>query len=78
MVEAAGGVLRRDRQCGEGFAAQNSAVMLIGIGNAASADRITVRWPSRKTQHTESIPAGTLCIFSEADGTCRRQAYSPP
>jgi hypothetical protein len=75
QVEVAGVKLRRDRQCGEGFAAQNSATLLIGIGEANKADRITVRWPSRKAQHVEDVPAGTLCVFNEARGDCAQQPY---
>ncbi len=77
IVETGGVTLRRDRQCGEGFAAQNSATMLIGLGEAQQAGRITVHWPSRRTQSVENVPAGTLCIFREADGTCERQDYAP-
>jgi hypothetical protein len=74
-VEVAGVTLRRDRQCGEGFAAQNSATLLVGIGSADKAERITVHWPSRKLQHAENIPAGTLCVFKEANGECVQRPY---
>jgi hypothetical protein len=77
LVETGGVTLRRDRQCGEGFAAQNSATMLIGIGEAAKADRITVRWPSRKTQSVENVAAGTLCLFRETDGSFEQRPYGP-
>lgn len=80
-VETGGVTLRRDRQCGEGFAAQNSATLLIGIGTAERADRITVRWPSRKVQRSEDIPAGTLCLFKERSAACEQRPYrknSPP
>jgi len=76
MVEAGGVTLRRDRQCGEGFAAQNSATILIGLGEAEKADRITIRWPSRQTHSAENIAAGTLCVFREADGTCAQSPYT--
>ena len=74
-VELAGIKLRRDRQCGEGFAAQNSSTLLIGIGTADKADRITIRWPSRRVQHAENVVAGTLCIFREGSGECERRPY---
>jgi hypothetical protein len=76
-VEAGGVLMRRDRQCGEGFAAQNSATILIGIGGADHAERITVRWPSRKTQQIQNVAAGSLCILNEADGTAEVRLYSP-
>lgn len=74
-VTVGGVVLRRDRQCGEGFAAQNSATLLIGLGNTDSADRVTIRWPSRKVQQADNVPAGTLCVFREAAATCEQRRY---
>ena len=75
-VEAGGVTLRRDRQCGEGFAAQNSATLLIGIGEAEKADCITIHWPSRRVQRANNIPAGTLCVFKEATATCEQRRYA--
>ena len=76
-VEVGGIKLRRDRQCGEGFAAQNSATLLIGIGPAEKADRVSVRWPSRKVQHAENVAAGTLCVFKEGGADCEQRWYQP-
>lgn len=78
IVETGGLTLRRDRQCGEGFAAQNSATLLIGLGEASQADRITIHWPSRKVQHVENVPAGTLCVFNEASEGCEQRPYRTP
>ena len=38
--------LLREHRAGEGFAAQNSSTMIIGIGKQAQADSVVVRWPS--------------------------------
>jgi len=45
--------LIREYRCGEGFAAQNSSTLLIGIGDHPSASRVTVRWPSGKTSQVD-------------------------
>ncbi|NRB28777.1 MAG: ASPIC/UnbV domain-containing protein [Roseibacillus sp.] len=37
------------RNRGEGYAAQNSAVLIIGLGGAESVDWARVSWPSGKT-----------------------------
>ncbi len=67
-VELAGGrKLLREHACGQGVFAQNSARLLVGIGNATSADRVTVRWPSGKLQTTEGVAAGTALVFSEVE-----------
>ena len=43
----AGGLLRvAELRAGEGLAAQNSAELLIGLGDASEVESIRVRWPS--------------------------------
>lgn len=74
----------RERQCGEGLAAQNSATLLVGLGAASAADRLSVRWPSGRTQNLGAIPAGTLAIvYEDATETpegagCRLEPYRLP
>jgi hypothetical protein len=36
----------REHRCGEGFAAQNSALMLVALGEVETAARVSVKWPS--------------------------------
>ena len=58
--------LRRVRQLGEGYAAQNSATLTIGIGEAAAADSIKVSWPSGRTSTLgEPTPAGASVTIGE-------------
>lgn len=64
-VELDGMKLLREHRCGEGFAAQNSATMVIGIGESSAARVVTVRWPSGKTMRAENVPSGTLLIAYE-------------
>jgi ASPIC and UnbV/FG-GAP-like repeat len=61
--------LTREHRCGDGFAAQHSAVMMLGLGSRPAAARITVRWPSGKTTAAENITEGTLltCFENPAD-----------
>lgn len=58
-------VLVRELRAGEGFAAQNSATMHVGLGDAKIADRVSLRWPSGRTQSVDAVPAGSLVIFRE-------------
>ncbi|RMD88457.1 MAG: hypothetical protein D6813_12070, partial [Calditrichaeota bacterium] len=55
----------REHRAGEGLGAQNSATMIIGLGNHAQADSIIVRWPSGKIQATGRVPSGTLITVYE-------------
>ena len=57
--------LTREHRCGEGFATQNSATMLIGIGARSVADSVQVRWPSGKTHTIRGVAAGTLLTAYE-------------
>ncbi len=61
--------LRRVKRCGKGFAARNSATLLIGIGDARKVDRISVRWPS-KTAVAEfnNLTAGSHVVIRENAG----------
>jgi thiol-disulfide isomerase/thioredoxin len=57
--------LIREHRAGEGFAAQNSSTLLIGIGKKRVADRVRVRWPSGKSQEIERVRAGSLVTAYE-------------
>ncbi len=75
--------LTREHRCGDGFAAQHSAVMMLGLGARPSAAAITVRWPSGQTMRLESITEGTLltCYENAADSKdgsgFARESYRP-
>lgn len=57
--------LVREQRCGDGWSTQNSATMIVGIGEKAMANSITIRWPSGKTSTTQNIPEGTLLTVWE-------------
>jgi thiol-disulfide isomerase/thioredoxin len=62
-----GPTLKREHRCGEGFAAQNSNTMLIGIGSAENVSRLTVRWPSSRQVYTlQNVAAGALVTVRES------------
>ena len=57
-----------ERRSGEGFAAQNSDRLLVGMGTAASAQWIEVRWPSGKvTRHEGPWMSGQEVVLRERD-----------
>lgn len=58
-------VLTREQHLGEGFATQNSATTLIGIGAHPSADSIEVHWPTHRHQRRTEVPAGSLVTCYE-------------
>lgn len=74
-----GPTLKREHRCGEGFAAQNSNTMLLGIGSAKNVSRLTVRWPSGQVYTLENVAAGALITAREsADTPFRTSTYLKP
>lgn len=66
VVASLGGThLKREHRCGEGFATQNSATMILGIGARREVPAITVTWPSGKSATVERVRAGTLLTVYE-------------
>ena len=49
-AEVSGRVLRRDLWSADTYWAQGPAQVLFGLGDAKKVDRLTIRWPSGKTQ----------------------------
>ena len=72
IVEATladGTLLKREHRCGDGYASQNSATMIIGMGDHASVSKVTVRWPSGKSFTCENVSEGTLLTaFEKREG----------
>jgi hypothetical protein len=48
VVEIGDKKIMRVLSCGEGFAAQNSRTIVIGLGDASHVDRAVIIWPSGK------------------------------
>ncbi len=57
--------LIREHRCGDGWAAQNSATMIVGIGGHRKANNLTVRWPSGKKASAQEVEEGTLVTVYE-------------
>jgi hypothetical protein len=60
-----GEVLVREHRAGEGLGAQNSATMLVGIGQRDGVKSLKVRFPSGKTQEIGKVSANTLVTVYE-------------
>jgi tetratricopeptide (TPR) repeat protein len=61
------GDFKRTRQLigGDGFQASNEKQLVFGLGDRASIDRMTVRWPTGLTQVWENLDANTEVILLE-------------
>lgn len=68
VVEVISGdrLIKRVRKIGDGYAAQNSSTMTIGIGSELTAQSIKVRWPSGKVTMSQSpVKAGSMIVMKE-------------
>ncbi len=71
-----GTTLEREHRCGEGFASQNSATMLIGLGECQGVSQLRLHWPSGRTTTHADVLAGTL-VTAEESGTFSLSPYLP-
>jgi hypothetical protein len=60
IVEFAGNTLRRDVAGARGYLSQSEFPITIGLGSAASVEKVTVRWPGKDAaeQTWTNLPAG--------------------
>lgn len=60
-----------EKNCTEGFAAQNSALLHFGLGENAVVPKVKIEWPSGRVTELENIPATKLVTVFEdkADST---------
>lgn len=65
-----------EHRCGEGYSAQNSNTLLIGIGKATSVDSATIQWPGGKRQLLSKIPAGKLITVHEEDAGDKENSFN--
>ena len=66
-IETGGARLMREHRAGEGFATQNSSTLVIGLGSGAEGGKVSVRWPSGRSQELEYAAAGSLVtVFEDA------------
>jgi thiol-disulfide isomerase/thioredoxin len=68
----------REHRAGEGYASQNSATMLIGLGEHSQIASLTVRWPSGKEFSLADAKAGAIITAHESDDSpFTQESYAP-
>jgi peroxiredoxin len=65
LLEAGEMNLRRELRAGDGFAAQNSNTLTIGLGQAGEARKVVVIWPSGKRTEVGTLKAGKRVTLFE-------------
>ena len=65
ILEFDGQKIVRDMFAANGFMGQGPAELLIGIGKAKTIDKLTVRWPTGKSQEFYNLPGNTEISITE-------------
>jgi hypothetical protein len=65
QIAAGDRVLVRQLTAGDGFEASNGRQLIIGLGSAARADAVTVRWPAGQEQTFPDLSAGVEWMLIE-------------
>ena len=73
-LQVAGKTLMREFRCGEGFAAQNSNTVLIGLGESELVEVAEISWPSGKKLKFEKLKSGFVYTAFET-GELHHEAF---
>jgi len=68
-------VIVEELRAGEGFSAQNSKTLLIGLGDAKVIPKATVFWPSGQKTVYQDLPVDQLILFSEGESGFTQKPY---
>jgi len=79
-VEHAGRRTVRFVQAGSGYLSQHTKTLHFGLGDAARADKMTIRWPSGLKQEFRDLEAGFRYRITEGAGELHRAPFAarPP
>jgi peroxiredoxin len=78
VVQAGDRQITREHLCGQGFSGQNSSTMLIGLGDTATVDQLSVTWPSGVKQRFTDLQAGKLIILFERPAATDQSSPTQP
>lgn len=67
--------LTRVLSMGEGFAAQNSKTLVVGVGESPGSSTVIVEWPGGRKTTLEGVKAGALGRIHEGSGKIQVSKY---
>ena len=65
IVKAGGQTYLEELRAGEGFSAQNSSTIHLGLGAATQIESLEVHWPSGKKETFKNLPVDQLITLTE-------------
>jgi hypothetical protein len=75
VMTVAGRTLVREVQAGSSYLSQSDLRAHFGLGAAAAADRLEVRWPSGRVDVVQNVAAGQILTVREGDGVVAREPF---
>ena len=67
-VESASGVQWQTTHSGSSYASQSELALTFGLGRDPTATRLTIEWPSGRTQRLSNLAANQLVVIDETRG----------
>ncbi len=74
-VVAGGSVQVREVRAGSSYLSQSDLRQHFGLGQAAAADRVEVRWPSGRIENVAGVAANQIVTIREGEGIVRRTPF---
>ena len=75
VMTVGGRMLVREVQAGSSYLSQSDVRAHFGLGAAAAADRLEVRWPSGQVDVVQNVAAGQILTVREGDGVVAREPF---
>jgi tetratricopeptide (TPR) repeat protein len=76
-IEHAGGRVVQRVSAGSGYLSQHTKILHFGLGDAAVAEKVRIRWPSGQVQEFQNLTAGFRYTIVEGSRDLKRQPFLP-
>ena len=77
-VTAGGRTQVREVKSGSSYLGQNDLRVHVGLGDAASVDRVDIRWPAGRSERIEKVAANQLVTVQEGRGVVASVPFARP
>jgi hypothetical protein len=65
----------KEVRSGDGYISQSDLRLHFGLGQAAKAEKITIRWPSGLVETLKELPANQYYVVKEGSGVDAKQTH---
>ena len=77
LLKCDGGSFYEEHRCGEGFSAQNSNTLIIGVGNELMVRSVTINWPSGQLTELPGLRPGNLVtVYENSEDSPNRKSFT--